>query len=171
MQSKLRDSSSVSCPNGFRAVLKTDCRDLSFSFFLPEYPTPRNGLKNPRTSSVVDVLYPTVRNKRVIHQFWTYWKTIRVSLNSSQITQKSHLYLVIIQSFSWYCPHEPGITNIHHQSVDLLFVQTLSSNWFDRAPMSRTITLPFILVIMSKHCSEQNLETDSAKSSPYLERA
>ena len=89
----------MSCQNGFRAVKKTGCRALPFSF--PTGISPlltMDSKKNPRNSSVINVLLPIVVNKRVSHQFWTYWKTIRVSLNSSLITKRSIVVLAILGS-------------------------------------------------------------------------
>ena len=40
-----------------------------------------------------------LQNKRVIHQFWTFWNTTGVSLNSSSITKRSMVILTIFEPF------------------------------------------------------------------------
>ena len=89
VQSKQWGSSSMSCPNGFRAVQKTDCRACRISS--RNQSTLQNGLKIP-------VLLPTVRKKRAIHQFWALWNATRVSLSSSQITKRSIIVHAILGS-------------------------------------------------------------------------
>ena len=72
-------SSSRSFPKGCSGVRKTAWRALSYS-------THQNRLKNSQASCVVKGLFPIVWNKCLFHQFWTFWNTTRLSLNSSEIT-------------------------------------------------------------------------------------
>ena len=44
-------------------------------------------LNAPRTTSVKDVVFPVLRNRRVSHQLRHYRKTTRVSLNCSKVRQ------------------------------------------------------------------------------------
>ena len=62
-------------------------------------PCHQHGLRIPRNSYVKEVLLPVVRNKRVTHQFWTYWNTTRVSLNCSEITQGILVIRAVFESF------------------------------------------------------------------------
>ena len=79
--------------------------ELCLLLFTPGIvPLSRIDRKKPRTSSVVKVLFPIVWKMCVFHQVWTYWNTTRQ-----------------------YFHHESGVTNIHHQSLELLHLHTLSS--------------------------------------------
>ena len=113
---------------------------------------------------------PIVWNKRVIHQFWTYWNTTRESLNSSQTTKRCIAVLAILDSH-FVTSFMNQILPVSIMKVSCFFsCQRFHQCWPNCIPISWTISLSFFLIIMRQHFCN-HVGYSSSKYPPSGERA